>query len=71
MDSEQYTERDRCFKPDKLEQALMEFFSLDWTKLHVRTYELFTETLPTVVNCFGCMASYTRILLICNLFEGA
>ena len=37
MDFEQNIIRDRCFKPDKLKQAVMEFFSLDWTELHVRT----------------------------------
>ena len=70
MDFEQYTERDRCFKPDKLEQALMEFFSLDWTELHVQTYELLAETLPTVVM-FRLCGEYARILLICDPFEGA
>ena len=55
--SSEHTKRDRCFKPDKLEQALMEFFSLDWTQLHVRTYGLLAETLLTVVNCFGCVAN--------------
>jgi hypothetical protein len=55
--------RDRCFKPDKFEQALMEFFSLDWTELYVRTYELLKETLPMVIKCFGCMAYVLAPLL--------
>ena len=55
--SNENTNRDRCFMPDKLEQALMEFFSLNWTDGYIQVYEQPAETLPIVVNCFGCMAN--------------
>jgi hypothetical protein len=41
----------------------MGFFSLDWTELYVRTYELLTETLPMVVKRFGCMAYVLALFL--------
>ena len=55
MDFEQVAKRDRCFKPEKLEEPLTEFFLFNWTEFYLQIYEPRTETLSSVVNCFGCM----------------